>query len=127
MRRAMKDDMGTLILKNLSDAGGVADVGHMGNHHRPEPALANFAVNLEKVVFRLFQQDQPGGAESHDLPADLRSDRPAGAGDKHDFAGDEPLQFGRVEIDRLSPEQGMDIDLSRWAHGLATSDPSSNG
>ena len=62
--------------------------------------------SISKRLFsRPLEQHQPLRAELHRLPADFRADAAAGAGDQHAFAGQESLQFGRVQIDRRPAEQ----------------------
>jgi hypothetical protein len=61
--------------------------------------VAELAVDFEEGAFRLLDEDQPLGREAEDLAADLRADRPAGAGDEDALAGEEALELGGVEVD----------------------------
>src|SRR3954470_4643262 len=57
-----------------------------------------------------LEEHQTRGGEAGDLPAKLRADRAAGAGDEHRASIKEPMQPGIVERDRITAEQIIQLD-----------------
>src|SRR5437016_4351642 len=80
--------------ENIANANGVADVGHARDDRRPQPFLAQLAVDLEEVVFGLLDEDQRGWAEAHDLPANLRPNAPPRPRHQNGLARQKPLLHG---------------------------------
>src|SRR5438445_679559 len=110
MSGAVEDDVGTFFFEYGVNSGLIADVGQAGADVSADPALAELAIDLEKGVFGALEQDQTARTEFHGLAADFRADGAAGAGDEDGFAGEEALQFGRVEADGFAAEEIKKIE-----------------
>ncbi len=110
---AVENDLRLMQFENPRDPPRVADVGDQRNHFRSDPAVTQLAVDLEKIVFRLIEQDQPARTKFHGLPADFRADAAAGAGDQNALAGEEPLKLRGVEADGLSAQKIVQIGIRR--------------
>ena len=81
-----------------------------------EPLLAQLAVDLEEVVLRLLDEDQCAGQKRMICRQISDPMLPPGPGDEDRLAGEETLQFGRVEVDRLSSEQISDVYRAAGRH-----------
>jgi hypothetical protein len=114
---AVEDNVGVVVGEDLMDAGGVGDVGDDGVEAGADPALEEFLVDFEEGVFGLFEEDEFAWAEAEDLAADFGADGAAGTGDEDGFAGEEALEFGGVQVDGGTAEEGVYGDfLGRGSH-----------
>ena len=91
---------------------GVADVGdHRADLHL-RMRLAQPVGDVEDAVLAVADQDEPRRPRMRDLAADLRADRPAGAGDQHDPALQVHPGVG-LRADRGAAQQIADVDLAQ--------------
>jgi hypothetical protein len=74
--------------------------------------MSQFAVNFKEIILSLIEQDQPARAKLHGLAADFRTNAATGPGDNYILGGEESLQFGRVEADRLAAEEIRQIGIA---------------
>ena len=73
---------------------------------------------LQRVVevgLVVVEQHQRGGLELGDLAGDLGADPPAAPGDQHPAPGQQLPHRGEVDVDRVAPEEVLDVELAHVA------------
>ena len=115
VRRRVEDDCGPVLVEDLAHLHLVAGVGeHRGG--RVEDALVDeLALDLEQPGLGVVDEHEPRRADARDLAAELGADRAAGARDEHDLAGQVAGDRVEVDLDRLAPEQVLDLDRADLA------------
>ncbi len=110
VRRGVEDDRGAVALEDLTHPVAIADVGEYG-HARGELALVDeLALDVEEGAFALVDEDDPLRVGARDLAAELGADRAAGAGHEHRLAREVRVDRLEVDLDRLAPEQVLNLD-----------------
>jgi hypothetical protein len=82
------DDRRRVLAQDFVQAGAILYAADLGIEGRLGECLAHFAVDFEQGGFGDFESYDPGGLEACDLAAEFGADRPGGAGDEDDFAGE---------------------------------------
>ena len=107
VRRGMEHDLGPVVLEDLLDPGGVAEVRKAENDRVPDPGGRIVEMSLVMV-----EQHQLGGLTSGDLPCDLGTDRTAPPGDQHSATCEHRLHRLCVDLDLLSADQVLDSQIA---------------
>ena len=81
--RRVENDPGAVGLERIGEMDPVADVREQGDDLDIRKVLFEFDFNVVKGALGLIVQKQRRRPEAADLPAQLRSDGPAGAGHHH--------------------------------------------
>src|SRR5207302_534220 len=68
-------------------------------------------LDLVQRIFGQLEQHKPRRRVAGDLPAKLRADRAAGAGDHHDLVAEPVAQPRTVEHDGIAAQQIIELDL----------------
>jgi hypothetical protein len=96
------------------ERGGVAAVAEDRVDDEIGKLDAQFLLHPVQVVFGQFEHGQAFDAEPCDLPAQLRADGPAAAGDQHAPRGQPGTNRRPVERHRFAPEQILDRDFLQF-------------
>ena len=74
--------------------------------------VPQLAVDVVERQLRHLEQQDAARTEARDLPAQLRADRTAGAGDHHDLVADARVEQPQIGRHRLAAEQVARIDVT---------------
>ena len=112
VRGGVEDRVGPVLLEDLPQPLPVAHVGDDRNRGDVGKPLGQLGQDVEDRVLAVPQQDDLGRLQPGELAAELAADRAAGAGDQHRLAGGQHAHLLEVGLDRLAPEQVLDLDLA---------------
>src|SRR6185437_8244503 len=106
----------TTVVEDRVHALSVADVRDHGHDRHTRVGRAELRLDVEDRVLAVAKYDQHRGLELRQLPAELAPDRPAGAGNQNSAALAKVPDSGEVGLDRLAPEEVLDLDVAqgRW-------------
>ena len=113
VRGGVEDDGGFVFLKDGVQPALVADGADAHEDGAVRPVvLFQLAFQLVGAVFVNVEDDEQFGAKAHHLPADLRADGAAAAGDQHHLAGQ--IAADRVHVQRhfVAGEKVRGVDLA---------------
>ena len=115
----MEDDGGAVLGEHLAHPLLFLAVRQHRHGVERVPVFDELALDLEQVVLGVVEQDEPARAHARDLAAQLRSDRPAGAGDEDAAAGQVLADALDVHPHGVAAEDVLDLDLAHLAHQAA--------
>ena len=81
--------------------------------------VLELALDAEEVVLRVVDEDEPPRRDAGDLAAELRADRPAGAGDEDGLAVEVCADAIELHPHRLAPEDVLDLNVAHLADDRA--------
>ena len=109
-RRRGRRPAGAVLLEDVAHLRRVAAVGEHRDDGGEVALVDELALHLVERRLGLVDEDEPLGAELHDLAAELRADRPAAAGHEHDAVADVRRDRLEVDLDLLAAEDVLDRD-----------------
>ena len=115
----MEDDRGAVLGEHLAHPLALLAVREHRDRVEHVAVLDELAADLEEVVLRVVEQDELARADAGDLAAELGADRPAGARDEHDAAGQVAADAVEVHAHRLAAEDVLHLDLAHLAQEAA--------
>ena len=112
---AWKTTAGAVLVEDLPHLLAVLDVAEDRGGGVVAALVDELALDLEQIRLGVVEEHEPRGADARDLPAELRADRSARAGDEHDLAGQVARDRGDVDLDRLAAEHVLHLDRAQLA------------
>ena len=109
----MKDRHGRILPHHAGHAGSVADIEDDRDQRQRRMRRAQLLLDVENGVLTAPQQHQPRRLRLGQLPAQLRPDRPASAGDEHRAPRYERAHSAGVGVDGLSLQQVFNTQLTQ--------------
>ena len=110
VRGCVEDHGGLVALEDLAHLRPVAAVAEHGGDGRKRALIEQLPLEVEERPLGFLDEHKPCRSEARDLTAELRADRPAGAGDEHRLAGEVRGNRRDVDLDRLSSEDVLHLD-----------------
>src|SRR5438034_3285474 len=107
----VEDDLWSAAAEDLCDTTRDRRVADQWEGLHPREHLAQLEVERVQAILMSLEEDQQRRLISRDLPAELRPDGPAGAGDQHTLAFEQWVQLLKVRPDRLALQEVLE------AHG----------
>ena len=101
-------------LHDLVESFRVPDVAYL-DAYESRPLRLELEVELVQPRFVDVDEHDSFGVETHDLTREFRADRPCGAGDRDDVAGDASAHLLHVDRRRLSAEKVLDLNAAQVA------------
>ncbi len=108
----VEDGDGLFLREDRVDALSVADVGDVAAAGDVGRERFQFAIDLEEVVFGLFDEHEAGRLVAQDLSAHFRAYGAAGARDQDDLVVQVLADALGVEFDLLAAEEVFDVDVA---------------
>ncbi len=112
VRRSVEDDVGLVRRQDFVDARLVGDVADDRLQERGAVRVLQLHPDRVQAVLVALEHHQRGRDELQDLPAELRSDRPAGTRHHHAAPGDQLAQRRGVETDRRALQEVRHLELA---------------
>ncbi len=106
----MKHDRRPVLVEDLAHLDLVAGVGEDRCRRMEDPLVDELALDLEQPRLAVVDEDEARRADARDLAAELGADRAACARDQHDLSLEVAGNRVEVDLDRLAPEQILDLD-----------------
>ena len=122
VRRGVEHDLRPRAREHALAHGDIAAIAEHGIDQHVREFAAQFLLDAIEIEFGDFEHGQRFGAEPRDLPAQLRADRAAAAGDQHALAGEAGADRGPVELHGIAAEQILDRDFLEIVEAHAAGD-----
>src|ERR1043165_9013157 len=114
--RCVENHVWMMIGQDRSHSLAITDIGHQRNSRQVRKLLRQFAIDIKQREFGAFHQKQILRSKSRYLPAQLRSNGAAGPGYHYCLADQELFDFLFIELDLLSSEQVLDLNVAYAAY-----------
>ncbi len=117
--RGVKHDVGPIAREQLAHARLVFRIADDRTHGERRTTIRELLRDRIEGKLGELEKHQTRRREAGNLPAKLRADRAAGAGDEHGASIKEAMQPGFVERDGITAEQIVELDRSQRGHADA--------
>ena len=112
MRRGVVDDLGPVGIEYGIESGRVADRADEHLHPEGGMGVGQFLLNGIGAVFADVEDQQPGRMMRGKLPAELRADGPAAAGDQDDLALHIAGDLLQIDADAVAAQKILDLHFT---------------
>ncbi len=122
VRGRMENCMRPMPADDGVDAARVTDVRDDRDQRELGETLPQLSIDFEDLVLAVVHGNERARIERGDLPAQLATDRAAGACDQHGVARSKFAHGREVRNDWITPQQVLNFDAAQRAHVHAAGD-----